>query len=148
MAGVPALKGRPMDGPARIVLVEDEAIPALDVARRLQALGYQVVAVARSGPQALACALTHAPDVVLMDLQLHGAMDGVDAARHIQAAAPIPVIYLSAQVDAATLARMPSTAAAGFVPKPVHVPTLHAALQRALARRHSPLPRRSCPEIP
>jgi CheY-like chemotaxis protein len=148
MASVPSLKGRPMDAPARIVLVEDEAIPALDVARRLRRLGYQVVAVARSGPQAIECALTRAPDIVLMDIHLQGAMDGVDAARHIQASAPIPVIYVSAHVDAATLERMQSTAAAGFVPKPVHVPTLHATLQRALSRRQSPPPRRSCPEIP
>jgi CheY-like chemotaxis protein len=63
-----------MDPPARIVIVEDEAIPALDVARRLRRLGYQVVAVASSGPQAVEYALTCDPDVVLMDIHLHGAM--------------------------------------------------------------------------
>jgi CheY-like chemotaxis protein len=130
-----------MDIPARIVLVEDEAIAALDVARRLRRLGYQVVAVAKSGPQAIEYALTRAPDVVLMDIHLHGVMDGIDAARHIQASAPIPVIYVSAHVDAATRARIQSTEAAGFVSKPIHVPTLHAALQRALSARRSGLPR-------
>jgi CheY-like chemotaxis protein len=124
-----------MDPPARIVLVEDEAIPALDVARRLRRLGDQVVAVARSGPQAIEYALTRDPAVVLMDIHLHGAMDGVDAARHIQASAPIPVIYVSAHVDAATRERIQSTKAAGFVPKPIHLPTLHATLQRALSGR-------------
>ena len=141
MASVPSLKGRTMDAPARIVLVEDEAIPALDMAQRLRRLGYQVVAVASSGPQAVEYALTRAPDVVLMDIHLHGAMDGVDAARHIQAAAPIPVIYVSATVDATTRERIQSTEAAGFIPKPIHFPTLHRVLQRALSGRHSCLPR-------
>jgi len=130
-----------MDPPARIVLVEDEAIAALDVARRLRRLGYQVVAVASSGPQAVEYALTRDPDVVLMDIHLHGVMDGVEAARHIQAAAPIPVIYVSANIDAATRERIQSTEAAGFVPKPIHFPTPQRVLQRALSGRHSRLPR-------
>ena len=75
-----------------------------------------------------------------MDIQLHGPMDGIDAARHIQAAAPIPVIDVSAQMDAATRERMQATEAAGFVSKPIHLPTLQTALQRALASRPSRLP--------
>jgi CheY-like chemotaxis protein len=130
-----------MDPFIRIVLVEDEPITALDVARRLRRLGYQVVAVASRGPQAIQQALTHHPDAVLMDIHLQGAMDGVDAARHIQASAPIPVIYVSANVDTATLERIQSTEAAGFVSKPIHLPTLHATIQRALAARGSRLPR-------
>ena len=130
-----------MDPFIRIVLVEDEPITALDVARRLRRLGYQVVAVASSGPQAIQQALTHHPDAVLMDIHLQGAMDGVDAAQHIQASAPIPVIYVSANVDTATLERIQSTEATGFVSKPIHLPTLHATLQRALAARESRRPR-------
>ena len=56
-------------------------------------------------------------------------------ARHIQAAAPIPVVYMSAQADAATVERLQAiTQAAGFVPKPIHLPTLYATLQRACSR--------------
>jgi CheY-like chemotaxis protein len=130
-----------MDPPARILLVEDEVITALDVARQLRRLGYEVIALARSGPQAIAHALALRPHVVLMDIHLHGPMDGIDAARHIQAAAPIPVIYMSAQVDAATVERLQATTqAAGFVPKPIHLPTLHATLQRAFPCRHGAPP--------
>jgi CheY-like chemotaxis protein len=131
-----------MDIPARIVIVEDESIAALHLAKRLRTLGYQVVALAKSGPQAIEHALARRPHVVLMDIHLHGSMDGIDAARHIQAAAPIPVIYMSAQADAATLTRLQTTTqAAGFVPKPIHLPTLHATLQQALSGRHSRLSR-------
>jgi CheY-like chemotaxis protein len=98
-------------------------------------LGYQVVALARSGPQAIQYALSHRPHVVLMDIHLQGAMDGIDAARHIQAAAPIPVVYMSAHADATTIARLQATTqAAGFVPKPIHLPTLYAILQRVCSR--------------
>jgi two-component system, cell cycle sensor histidine kinase and response regulator CckA len=125
-----------MDPPARILIVEDEHITALDVARQLRHLGYQVVALASSGPKAIAHALAHRPDVVLMDIRLQGAMDGIDAARHIQATAPIPIIYMSAHADAATVARLQAaTQAAGVVPKPIHLPTLHTTLQRVLSHR-------------
>jgi CheY-like chemotaxis protein len=124
-----------MDPPTRIVIVEDESITALHLAKRLRSLGYQVVAQANSGPQAIQHALSLHPHVVLMDIHLHGPMDGIDAAKHIQAAAPIPVVYMSAQADAATLKRLQATTrAAGFVPKPIHLPTLHATLQRACSR--------------
>ena len=56
-------------------------------------------------------------------------------ARHIQAAALIPVVYMSAQADAATVERLQAiTQAAGFVPNPIHLPTLYATLQRACSR--------------
>jgi CheY-like chemotaxis protein len=66
-----------------MLIVEDESVTALDVARELHCLGYQFVAGARSGPQAVAHALTHRPDLVLMDIQLQRAIDGIEAARRI-----------------------------------------------------------------
>ena len=131
-----------MDPPARIVLVEDESITALHLATQLRNLGYQVVALAHSGPRAIEHVLARRPHAVLMDIHLQGPMDGIDAARHIQAAAPIPVVYMSAVADAATIKRLQATTqAAGFVPKPIHFPTLQRVLQRALSGWHSCLPR-------
>jgi CheY-like chemotaxis protein len=134
MARIPP-QGGAVDPPARVLIVEDESITALDVARQLRRLGYQVVALARCGPQAIESALALRPHIVLMDIRLQGAMDGIDAARRIHASAPIPVIYMSANVDAATLEQIQATKAAGVVRKPIHVPTLHALLQRVLAGR-------------
>src|SRR5688500_3853146 len=105
-----------MDPLLRIVLVEDESSAALQLAKRLRSLGYEVVALAKSGPRAVEHALARRPHVVLMDIHLQGGMDGFDAARHIQAAAPIPVVYMSAHADAATIERLHATTqAAGFV---------------------------------
>jgi CheY-like chemotaxis protein len=128
-------EGGTMAPPARVLIVEDEHITALDVARQLRHLGYQVLALAHSGAQAIAHALTLRPQVVLMDIHLHGTMDGIEATRRIQAAAPIPVVYLTAHADAATVARIQATTeASGLVPKPIHLPTLHTTLQRVLSR--------------
>jgi DNA-binding NtrC family response regulator len=80
-----------MDPLLRIVLVEDELITALDVARRLRRLGYQVVGRASSGPQAIAQAFAHHPDIVLMDIHLQGDMDGVDASRPMNPAHAPPM---------------------------------------------------------
>ena len=124
-----------MDSLARVLIVEDEAITGLDVARQLRRLGYAVVGLASSGPQAIERALALSPHVVLMDIQLQGPMDGIEAARRIQDVAPIPVVYMSAHADAATAERLAAAnRAAGLVPKPVHLPTLHATLQRAVSR--------------
>jgi CheY-like chemotaxis protein len=124
-----------MDPPARILIVEDESITALHLAQQLRSLGYQVVALASSGPRAIEHALAYRPHAVLMDIHLQGTMDGIDAARHIQAAAPIPVVYMSAHADAATIKRLQATTqAAGFMPKPIHLPALHATLQRVCSR--------------
>jgi len=124
-----------MDLPARILIVEDESITALYLAKQLRSLGYQVVALAHSGPQAIQHALFHRLHVVLMDIDLQGTMDGIEAARHIQAAVPIPVVYMSAHADAATHERIQATTkAAGFVLKPIHLPTLRATLQRVCSR--------------
>jgi CheY-like chemotaxis protein len=124
-----------VDPPARVIIVEDESITALHIARQLRRLGYEVVALARSGPQAIEHVLSRHPQVVLMDIQLQGTMDGIDAARHIQASAPIPVVYMSANADATTGERIQAAQPAGFVPKPIHYPTLHALLQRVLSGR-------------
>ena len=62
-------------------------------------------------------------------------MNGIEAARHIQASAPIPVVYMSTNADATSVERIQAAQAAGFVPKPIHYPTLHALLQRVLSGR-------------
>jgi CheY-like chemotaxis protein len=90
---------------ARILIVEDEHLIAQGLARRVTALGYTVVGLAASGEEVIAQATGLQPDVVLMDIGLRGAMDGIEAARHIRARAPIPVIYVSASTDAPTMAR-------------------------------------------
>lgn len=79
---------------ARILVVEDEHVVALDLAQRLRALGYGVQGVVASGPDAIRSALDTRPDIILMDIHLHGEMDGIEAAAQIITQYDVPIIYL------------------------------------------------------
>jgi len=81
--------------PARILIVEDEAIVALDVQKTFQTLGYDVPAIAFSGEEALQKTEELHPDVVLMDILLKGTMDGIEAAREIHERFGIPSIFMT-----------------------------------------------------
>ena len=69
---------------ARILIVEDERIVALDLQRRLARYGYDVVGVASSGDEAVHKALSSSPDLILMDVQLQGVPDGIEASTRIR----------------------------------------------------------------
>jgi CheY-like chemotaxis protein len=124
---------------ARILIVEDERLIAQALRRRVAALGYTIAGLAASGEDAIVQATTLQPDVVLMDIGLRGAMDGIDVAQHIRAQAPIPVIYVSASTDAPTVARARQSAPAGYLVKPVSYHALRTTLVRVLGDPSRPL---------
>src|SRR4051794_24581094 len=66
---------------ARIVVVEDESIVAMDLAATLRNLGCEVLAIVNNGRDAIDAAVKHRPDLVLMDIRLKGPMDGIEAAK-------------------------------------------------------------------
>ena len=81
---------------ARILIVEDEFIVAADLEMKLNRLGYRVVGSAVNGEEAIALAERHRPDLVLMDIQLQGDMNGMEAAETIRAGNRIPIIFITA----------------------------------------------------
>ena len=89
----------------RLLVVEDEAIVAVDLSRTLQTLGYEVVATVGTGKDALRLIEKELPDLVLMDIHLRGELDGIQVAEQIRASLRTPVIYLSAFSDENTLSR-------------------------------------------
>jgi CheY-like chemotaxis protein len=80
----------------RILVVEDEAIIAMDIAKQLSELGYQPEGHATTGEQAIELAGQLRPDLVLMDIHLAGAMDGITAAQAIRKQFDLPCVFLSA----------------------------------------------------
>ena len=80
---------------AKILVVEDENIVAMDIQNSLKSLGYAVPAVVSSGEDAIKTAADTYPDLVLMDIVLEGRMDGVQAAEQIHGRFNIPVVYLT-----------------------------------------------------
>jgi len=89
----------------KIVVVEDEAVVALDIKSKLEAAGYIVAGIAASGEEAVELVGQVNPDLVLMDIRLRGKVDGIDAARQIRARHDLPVVYLTAYADEMTLER-------------------------------------------
>jgi CheY-like chemotaxis protein len=82
-----------------ILIVEDEQILAADLQNKLRRLGYCVDGIATSGEEAIRRAQERLPSLVLMDVRLSGTMDGVEAARQIQANTSIPIVYITGYSD-------------------------------------------------
>ncbi len=116
----------------QIMVVEDEGIVAMDIETRLKSLGYAVPAMASSGEEAIEKAANTRPDLVLMDIKLKGATDGVEAAEQIRDRFDIPVVYLTAYVDDDTLQRAKVTEPFGYIIKPFEERELHTAIETAL----------------
>jgi PAS domain S-box-containing protein len=118
----------------QIMLVEDEKIIASDISYRLETLGYHIVASVAYGEEAVSKALELRPDLVLMDIRLKGELDGISAARQIQANLDIPVIYLTAMADEQTLQRVKVTEPFGYLLKPFDDQELRITVEIALYR--------------
>jgi PAS domain S-box-containing protein len=121
---------------ARVMIVEDEAIVASMIAGALKKFGYELIESAASGETAVAAALQKKPDLILMDIHLHGEMDGIAAAEAIRKQADIPVIYLTALTDEATLERAKKTLPYGYIPKPLQEIKLKTTIEMALYKHH------------
>ncbi len=119
---------------ARIMVVEDEGVVALQIRECLEGLGYAVPLVAMSGEEALEKLRETEPDLVLMDIKLPGRINGIEATRRIQGLLDVPVVYLTAFSDAETLALAENTDSSGYVLKPFEERSLNAAIQMSLAK--------------
>src|SRR5438105_750990 len=113
---------------AQILIVEDQVLIAREIQERLQSLGYHVLQSTPSGEQALLLAQELKPDIVLMDIRLEGPMDGIEAATQLGAFA-IPVVYLTAHSDAATLQRAKATEPFGYILKPFETRELEIVIE-------------------
>lgn len=123
-----------MDTKPKILIVEDEQIVAMDVEAQLSMLDYQVVGFAASGEEALRLAEEMCPDLVLMDIQLYGELDGVATADQIRRRWQIPVVFMTAFAGRETLARAKNAAPYGYITKPFKTQDLHATVAVALQR--------------
>jgi PAS domain S-box-containing protein len=121
----------------RILVVEDEAALAALTTKTLCSLGYESAGVAWSGEEALDAVQKRLPALVLMDIELQGPMDGIEAARRIRLDHDIPVIFLTASDDEQTLARAKTAEPLGYIVKPFEPRNLHTAIEIALAQHQA-----------
>lgn len=116
----------------RILIVEDERIIALDLKRRLERFGYQVVGMAAEANDAIELASSELPDLVLMDIMLSSGSDGITAATEIRRRHRIPVIFLTAYADETTIQRAKIAEPVGYVLKPFKERELHTTIDIGL----------------
>lgn len=117
-----------------ILVVEDEGLIALDLERRLRALGYGICATTGAGDEAIHLAEQHRPDLVLMDIRLKGAVDGIDAAAAIKQRYGIPFVYVTSYTDHSTVERAKATEPLAYLVKPFSDRELHTSIEIALQR--------------
>lgn len=120
---------------SRVLIVEDERIVAMDIAASLRSLKYDVVGMAASADEAYDLAITHKPDIILMDIRLKGETDGIKATEKIHSFMDVPVIYLTAYADESTLSRAKLTGPYGYLLKPYEKRVLHSTIEMALYKK-------------
>lgn len=117
-----------------ILVVEDEKIVALDIQRGLKKMGYNVPKTVSTGADAIQTALDLKPHLIVMDIHLADEVDGVTAAKKIRETMDVPIIFLTANADEATLNRAKFTGAYGYLLKPFEENELYTAIEMTLEK--------------
>jgi two-component system, response regulator PdtaR len=117
----------------RVVIAEDEALIRLDLREMLEEEGYQVVAEAADGEQAVALVTEHRPDLAVLDVKMP-VLDGISAAERIAAARMAPVVMLTAFSQRELVERARAAGAMAYLVKPFSKADLVPAVEMALAR--------------
>lgn len=118
--------------PYRILIADDEFIIAEDIKEKLNGFGYNVVDTVGTGREAISTSKRKTPDLVLMDINLQGRMDGIEAASEIWGRYDIPVVFLTSFSDVNTLQRAKMAEPFGYVVKPFHDSNLRSTIEIAL----------------
>jgi CheY-like chemotaxis protein len=120
----------------KILVVEDEAIIALDIQSILSKIGYNQSEVVHSGEESIQKVAAGRPHLVLMDIKLKGKLDGIQAAHEIFYQYNVPVVYITAFGDEGTLRRANGTVGYGFITKPFEETDLQSTIQNALHKAY------------
>src|SRR3954469_24655646 len=124
-----------------VLVVEDERVVAKDLQRTLTNLGYEVPVTVATADDAIRAAAERCPDLVLMDIRIKGARDGIETAEIWKSRFDVPVVYLTAYADQQTVSRAKLTEPHAYLLKPVKVDELRTAVEIAIykhemERRH------------
>ncbi|WKV13018.1 response regulator [Marivirga harenae] len=102
----------------KILIVEDEMLIGANISLQLNELGYEVTGIIPRGEEALQQIEKNTPDIMLLDINLKGDLDGIETALTMQKTHDIPIIYLTANTDDAHFNRAKATKPFGFISKP------------------------------
>ncbi len=117
-----------------VLIVEDSAIVQMDVQHKLKKLGYNEISTVPSGEKAIVLCREKPPDLVLMDINLTGEIDGIQAAEEITHTHDVPILYMSAYSDDETVGRAKLTKNYGFLVKPFDEKDMLTTIEIAFER--------------
>ncbi len=117
-----------MRSKTRVLIVEDDMIIAANISLQLSKLGYEITGIESRGEEALIHSRLNTPDLVLMDINLKGSIDGIETAYSMQTTTDIPIVYITANNDEATFEKAKKTHPFAFIPKPINMRALHRTL--------------------
>ena len=120
---------------SKIIIVEDEIIIALDLKLRLENLGYEIIHTAFNGEDAIKRTGETNPDLILMDIQLNGEMDGINVAQQIRRLYNIPFIYLTGSYEDSLIDRAKQTNPVGFINKPFDETEIQILIEKAISHK-------------
>ena len=123
-----------MESLIKILVVEDEMIIGAKISMQLTSLGYEVTGILPRGEEAILHLQENKPDIVLLDINLKGKIDGIETALQMQQLADIPIIYLTANSDEATFNRAKITKPSAFISKPFKQLDLQRAIELTISR--------------
>jgi len=116
----------------KIAVVEDEGIVAMDISKCLTSLGYEVVFVSDSGEKVIELMKEFSPDLILMDVELKGQLNGLDTAKLLRKDYKVHVVFLTAFEDETTLNRIGELSPDGYLVKPFEDEQLESTLKKVL----------------
>lgn len=117
-----------------ILIVEDQALVAADLIGRLKGMGHSVSGHASNAKRALELVVEKKPDLVLMDIDIDGTINGIETARAINRIHPVPILYLTKYNDEATFEKATHTQPFDFITKPFNDIRLSRAIKLAIER--------------
>ncbi len=123
-----------MNDPIKILIVEDEMLIGANISLQLTTLGYEVVGIVPRAEEALSCVQQDCPDIILMDINLKGELDGIETVKLIQKDYNVAIIYLTANADDVNFNRAKSTHPHAFISKPFKKLDLQRAIELTIER--------------
>lgn len=115
-----------------VLIIEDEAIVAMDLEQRLQKIGYNVMGIHADSDKAINYLSIHRPQLILCDINIRGSKDGIDVAHYVRQHNRVPLIFVTALSDKSTLERAKKALPYGYIVKPYEDSDLISAIEMAL----------------
>lgn len=121
----------------RILLVEDDYIICMLLEKQIRRMGYEIAGTAESGELAIDLSRKEKPDLVLMDIELKGDIDGIETVRRIQDFSTPSIIYLTGNTDSKTRKFAEETNPHGFFVKPVDMEVLKHQIRESVEMQNA-----------